>query len=110
MKRKMAFTICLCLKKKYILKPGDQFKLGDLEFRLERYNTGVASRERINHLNEDRYKVIQDMGIDEHMKWSYFAVYDGHGKAHWSQFLAKTLHKALKANLMDKFDGIKNRK
>lgn len=53
---------------KYILKPGDQFKLGDLEFRLERYNTGVAVRQRTHHPNEDRYKIIQDMGIDEHMK------------------------------------------
>ena len=34
--------VMLYPSEKYTLKPGDQFRLGDLEFRLERYNTGVS--------------------------------------------------------------------
>ena len=92
---------------KCVLRPGTQLKLGDLEFRLERYNTAVAEKEKSHSGSDDKWKIIQDMGIDEHMKCSYFAVYDGHGGSDCSIYLQNNLHKVLKSNLIDRFDGIK---
>jgi hypothetical protein len=69
-------------QEKYILTPGDQFKIGDLEFRLERYNTAVIEYAKRDNDSEDRYKIIQDMGIDNYVKCSFFAVYDGHKGSH----------------------------
>jgi hypothetical protein len=69
-------------QEKYILTPGDQFRIGDLEFRLERYNTAVIEYAKRDNDSEDRYKIIQDMGIDNYVKCSFFAVYDGHKGSH----------------------------
>lgn len=40
----------------------------------------------------------------------FLAVYDGHGGLNCSNYLKDNFHKVLKANLSDRFDGIKNTK
>ena len=97
-------------EQKKILLPGDQFKIGYLEFRLERYNSSVIMNAKGNNGSDDRYKIIQDLGIDEYVKSSFFAVYDGHGGFNCSNYLKDNFHKVLKVNLSDRFDGIKNTK
>lgn len=60
--------IMLQSEQKKILLPGDQFKIGYLEFRLERYNSSVIMNAKGNNGSDDRYKIIQDLGIDEYVK------------------------------------------
>ncbi|CAI2359686.1 unnamed protein product [Moneuplotes crassus] len=95
---------------KHILVPGDQFKVGHLEFRLERYNTSVIQHAKGSHGSDDTYTIIQDMKIDQYIKCSFFAVYDGHGGSFCAKYLKENFHKVLKEKLTDRFDGIKNSK
>lgn len=63
----------------YILRPGHAFRIGTLEFLVERLNTGVVSDIGQRAHMEDSYAVIQDMMIDEETSVTYYAVFDGHG-------------------------------
>lgn len=63
----------------YILRPGHAFRIGTLEFLVERFNTGIVSDIGQRPHMEDTYAVIQDMVIDEDTCVTYYAVFDGHG-------------------------------
>jgi serine/threonine protein phosphatase PrpC len=90
------------------LSLGDVIRVGSLEFKLERFNTGVAAKfGKEKGQTEDSFTVINDMEIDKHIKCSYYAVYDGHHGQDGSQFLSHYLHVIMKQNLADKFAGVK---
>lgn len=65
----------------YSLRPGHAFRIGTLEFLVERYNTGIVSDIGQRPNMEDSYACIQDMMIDEEVSVTYYAVFDGHGGA-----------------------------
>lgn len=65
----------------YSLRPGHAFRIGTLEFLVERFNTGIISDIGQRPHMEDSYCVIQDMMIDEDTCVTYYAVFDGHGGA-----------------------------
>ena len=77
---------------------------------MERFNTGFAAHMKHGRVNEDALTIVQDMGIDKHIKCSYFGVYDGHNGPDCSLFLQANLHMALRNNLADKFSGLKTSK
>lgn len=61
------------------LRPGNAFRIGMLEFIVERYNTAVVSDIGQRPYMEDTYKIIQDMMISQEVPVTYYAVFDGHG-------------------------------
>lgn len=65
----------------YALRPGHAFRIGTLEFLVERFNTGIVSDIGQRPHMEDTYQVIQDLNIDEETCATYYAVFDGHGGA-----------------------------
>ena len=65
----------------YNLRPGHAFRIGQLEFVMERYNTGIVSDIGQRPHMEDSYQVVQDLYIDEDLLVTYYAVFDGHGGA-----------------------------
>jgi len=61
--------------------------MGDLQFGVERYNTGVVAEPGYRVNMEDTYIICQDLGIDEQLKVSLIAVVDGHGGDWCANFL-----------------------
>lgn len=63
----------------FVLEPDDAFRIGTLEFQVQRFNTGVVSDIGQREGMEDSYQCIQDLRLDSKIPVSYFAVFDGHG-------------------------------
>jgi serine/threonine protein phosphatase PrpC len=57
---------------------------------------------------EDTYIICQDLGIDEQIKTSLFAVIDGHGGDWCANFLRIRLENEIKRQLTDPVNGLKN--
>jgi hypothetical protein len=85
----------------YSLRPGHAFRIGTLEFLVERYNTGIVSDIGQRPNMEDSYQCIQDLIIDDNVSVTYYAVFDGHGGADCAQFLRDNLHIEIKKQLTD---------
>ena len=92
----------------YSLRPGDAFRIGTLEFLVERFNTGVVSDIGQRPHMEDSYQCIQDMMIDDEVSITYYAVFDGHGGPDCAQFLRDNLHHEIKRCFLDQIDGLKD--
>jgi serine/threonine protein phosphatase PrpC len=92
----------------YSLRPGHAFRIGTLEFLVERYNTGIVSDIGQRPNMEDSYACIQDMMIDDEVSVTYYAVFDGHGGADCAKFLRDNLHIEIKNKLIDQLDGVKD--
>ena len=75
--------------------PEDATRIGNLEFLMQRFNTGVANSIGERNTMEDTYSCIQDLRISPTVSVSYFAVFDGHGGDSCSRFLQENLHHAL---------------
>ena len=64
------------------LQPGDAFRIGSLEFLIERFNTGIVSDIGQRDHMEDSYKYVQQLiNFDNKVQITYYAVFDGHGGA-----------------------------
>ena len=64
------------------------FRAGYLDFIMERFNTGVSlGFGKDKKMTEDSFIVVNDMGIDKHIKCSMYGVYDGHQGVDCSYFL-----------------------
>jgi len=91
------------------LQPGDAFRIGLLEFIIERYNTGVVSDIGQRDHMEDAYKYVQQLlNFDNKVQVTYYAVFDGHGGAICAQYCSENLHVELKNQLEDVLTGIEN--
>jgi len=77
------------------LQPQDVFKLGDLEFEILRFNTGVHAEKGKRPTMEDQEIALQDLAISHWRNSSFFAVYDGHGGQECVQFIRLNLHRYL---------------
>eukprot|EP00742_Colponemidia_sp_Colp-10_P003389 GILJ01003609.1.p1 GENE.GILJ01003609.1~~GILJ01003609.1.p1 ORF type:complete len:518 (+),score=70.65 GILJ01003609.1:79-1632(+) len=77
----------------YVLRPGDIFRIGDLEFTIYRFNMGVCAEQGVRGTMEDMDVTIQELGVSESLMSSFFGVYDGHGGSDCARFLAVELHK-----------------
>lgn len=78
---------------KWELEPDDAFRIGSLEFQLQRYNTAVAQDMGQRSHMEDAFRCIHDLKITPEIKTSYFGVFDGHGGKCCALFLRDNLHK-----------------
>ena len=70
-----------------VLQPDMIIEVGSLRFLCERFNLGVVSKVGNRLQNEDSYIVTHDLGLDTCLKSSFYAIIDGHGGEHCSQFL-----------------------
>ena len=57
---------------------------------------------------EDSFTSIQDIGLDDEVSCTYYAVFDGHGGAECANFLKDNLHIVLKQCFLDQIEGIKD--
>jgi len=64
-----------------VLRPSDAFRIGRLEFVVERFNTGVVSDIGQRQSMEDTFAIHQDLRIHDELVLTYLAVFDGHGGA-----------------------------
>ena len=71
-------------------------EVGSLRFLCERFNVGVVSKVGNRLQNEDSYIVTHDLGLDTCLKSSFYAIIDGHGGEHCSQFLQRELSSELR--------------
>jgi serine/threonine protein phosphatase PrpC len=67
------------LKEEYLLRPGDSFRIGNLEFLTERFNTGAVADDGGKNKMEDEYSCMQDLCLYDNVNASLFCVFDGHG-------------------------------
>ena len=79
----------------FVLEPDDAFRIGSLEFQVQRFNAGVVSDIGQREGMEDSYQCIQDLKLHPKIPVSYFAVFDGHGGYQCAQFLRDNLHLCL---------------
>jgi hypothetical protein len=91
---------------KLMLQPGDIFKIGSLSFAVERFNTNVVSEKGIRASMEDTYLLIHDLGLDECMKLSLYAVIDGHGGDQCAHYLRKHFESEILKNFSHCRSGI----
>jgi len=84
------------------LRPDDVFRIGDLEFRVNRFNVGSCSDQGVRKAMEDDEIVMQDAGISNWRNCSFFAVYDGHGGRDCVEFIRNNLHMSFIASLNEK--------
>lgn len=82
--------------------------MGSLTFSIERFNLGIVSDVGIRGSMEDTHLIIEDLGLDECMKMSLYAVIDGHGGDWCAHFLRKRLELELRKQLNDPVLGFRN--
>lgn len=70
---------CLFPDEEYIIRPGHGIRVGDLEFHVERFNTGIVSEKGGRPYLEDCYACIHDLYINDDFCATYYAIFDGHG-------------------------------
>ena len=92
---------------KHVLSPSDSFRIGDIEFEAQKYNTELVSELGSRKTQEDRSCTVQDLRLDPDLIVSYLAVYDGHGGDHCSIFLKKHLHYQVKLQLQRRWKQIR---
>jgi hypothetical protein len=79
------------------LQPGTAFRIGSLEFVVERFNHGIISDIGHRENQEDSYKVVSQLiNFDNKVQISYFGVFDGHGGSLCAQFCSENLHLEIK--------------
>lgn len=81
------------------LEPEDAFRIGQLEFLVQRFNTAVCQDMGQRDHMEDAFQIIQDIKLSPEIKMSYFGVFDGHGGDCCALFLRKNLHVQLTQSL-----------
>ncbi|CAG9310246.1 unnamed protein product [Blepharisma stoltei] len=84
---------------KYLIRPGINFKIGEVEFSTSRFNVGYWSEVGLRPTMEDAHQIIDNLFIDNEKTLSYYAVYDGHGGSICSEFLKNNLHKIIKKKI-----------
>ena len=76
---------------RHMIHPGDIFQMGLLQFAVERFNTGVIADVGVRTSMEDTFLIVHDLGIEDCLKFSLFAVIDGHGGDWCAHFMRKRL-------------------
>ena len=80
------------------LQPGDSFRIGTLEFLIERYNTGIISDIGQRDHMEDYYQYVQQLlNLDNKVQITYYAVFDGHGGMRCAEYCSQNLHLEIKS-------------
>lgn len=64
-------------KESYILQPDDIINIGDLDFLVQRFNTGYYADKGTRSYMEDIIVIRQQLGISNRLNVSFFAVFDG---------------------------------
>lgn len=88
--------------KPFRLSIGDQILVSKTCLAVNRYEYGRVANIGGRQTMEDTNAIIQDFQLERlnaHAPQSYFAVYDGHGGASASQYVAKNLHVNLKQDM-----------
>jgi serine/threonine protein phosphatase PrpC len=70
--------------------------MGLLTYACERFNTGVIADVGYRGSMEDTYIISQDLGIEDYLKVSLFAVIDGHGGDYCAHYLRQRLEDELR--------------
>ncbi|CDW79355.1 ppp1r13b protein [Stylonychia lemnae] len=94
---------------KYHLQPGQIVNLGLSSYIVERFNTGVIADVGTRGSMEDTYIISQDIGIDDYLKVSLFAVIDGHGGENCAIFLRQRIEQEIRKELTDPDLGLKSK-
>eukprot|EP00401_Gymnodinium_catenatum_P074162 CAMPEP_0117474374 /NCGR_PEP_ID=MMETSP0784-20121206/9251_1 /TAXON_ID=39447 /ORGANISM="" /LENGTH=612 /DNA_ID=CAMNT_0005268597 /DNA_START=42 /DNA_END=1880 /DNA_ORIENTATION=+ len=88
-------------EQRHWLRPQDSFRIGSLQFQIQRFNTGIGAEQGSRPSMEDEDIAMQDFPMSNWRYCSYFGVYDGHGGRDCVEFIHKNLHinflEALKA-------------
>ncbi|EGR27968.1 hypothetical protein IMG5_185510 [Ichthyophthirius multifiliis] len=84
---------------RYKLQPDDIINMGQLDFQIQRFNTGMWCDRGTRITMEDRYQAQQNIYLSKYFSMSYFAVFDGHGGEQCSQFLCENFSEKFKENL-----------
>lgn len=88
----------------HIIRPGHGIRIGDLEFHVERFNTGIVSDKGGRPYLEDFYAWIHDLYLNDDFCATYYAVFDGHGGEEWAEFLRENYHYYLRKELLKEID------
>ena len=96
-------------KEVFNLRPGYGIRLGELEFHIERFNTGIVCEKGGRPNQEDSYACVHDLCLSTRFAFcsTYYAVFDGHGGAECATFLRQHFHIYLRRALIDKISLIK---
>lgn len=113
----------------YVLLPDDIYNIGDLDFLIQRFNTGFYSDMGSRNHMEDIIVIRQQLGVSVRLNVSFFAVFDGflflyikfllllkyctsirHGGIDCANYVAENLVENLRNNFLldDNFDKQEN--
>lgn len=98
-------------RRQHKLSLNDHFLVGRTGFSVNRYDYGVSEEMGMRPAMEDACAIVQHLSVPKLSRrglapQSYFAVYDGHGGANASAFLARQLHGAIAAGLAERAQAI----
>ena len=96
---------CLFPSENFIIRPGQGIRIGDLEFHVERFNTGIVSDKGGRPYLEDCYAWIHDLYINDDFCATYYAIFDGHGGEEWAEFLRENYHYYLRKALLTEIEA-----
>jgi serine/threonine protein phosphatase PrpC len=89
------------------VQPRDIIRIGSITFAVERFNTGAIADVGTRSAMEDTYVIEQDLHIDDYMKFTLFAVIDGHGGDWCAHYIRKRLAGELRKQLEDPLLGVR---
>lgn len=95
---------CLFAEENYVIRPGHGIRIGNLEFHVERFNTGIVSDKGGRPYLEDWYAWIHDLYLNEDFCATYYAIFDGHGGEEWAEFLRDNFHYYLRKELLTEIE------
>ena len=90
----------------FIIRPGQGIRIGDLEFHVERFNTGIVSDKGGRPYLEDWYACIHDLYINDDFCATYYAIFDGHGGEECAEFLRENYHYYLRKELLTEIEAM----
>lgn len=90
----------------YIIRPGHGIRVGDLEFHVERFNTGIVSDKGGRPYLEDCYAWIHDLYLNDDFCSTYYAIFDGHGGEECAEFLRDNFHYYLRKELLTEMENM----
>lgn len=89
----------------HIIRPGQGIRIGDLEFHVERFNTGIVTERGGRPYLEDWYACIHDLYINDDFWATYYAIFDGHGGEECAEFLRDNYHYYLRKALLTEIEN-----
>ena len=88
-----------------MMRPEDRFRLGEIEFRVCRFNSAKAKSLGTRSTMEDCSIMIHDLGVSNKLDVSLYAVFDGHRGTECARFLSERFPVLIRSKMTSTDNG-----